>query len=449
MTRYLTLILLLAVSHIFAQKSDLSAVPNGTRNTVPLTEADADAFRSIERISLPESYRGRSLPDSIDNSKYIWFRPIFSQTVFPNCMQSTSIAYNFTYEINRLRNLPASDSNNQYPTHFAWNFFNGGNGWYGVNYLFTMDVLKHHGTPSVADYGGFYYGNGERWMSGYDKWYNAMNNRISKVRSIYVGDEEGLLILKHWLNDHLDGSETGGVASFIACSPYGYQPLPPESPHTGESVMVAWCNEPLHGMTIVGYNDSIRFDYNGDGQFTNDLDINGDGNVDMKDWEIGAVKFANSYGDNFANDGYCFMMYKTLADDIQEGGIWMNTVHVLDVKESHDTRMTFKVSLEHNYREKIRVRAGISADIQSSFPEHIQGYTIFNYQGGWHYMQGNDTIASNKTIEFGLDVTPLLSYVEPGQPCKFFLIVDERDEENYGTGQVNYFSLMDYTGSVQ
>ena len=33
-------------------------------------------------------------------------------------------------------------------------------------------------------------------------------------------------------------------------------------------------------MTIVGYNDSIRFDYNGDGKYTNDVDQNEDGIID-------------------------------------------------------------------------------------------------------------------------------------------------------------------------
>ena len=430
-------------------QTDLSlSVPEGLKNSIPLTAADADILDNIKRLCLPDGYRNKTLPDSVDNSQYIWFRPIFSQEIYPNCMQSTSIAYNFTYEINRLRNLPADEASNQYSPNFAWNFFNGGNGWYGVNYLFTVDVIKNHGIPSVADYGGFYYGGGQRWMSGYNEWYNAMGNRINDIYSIYVGDEEGLLTLKHWLNDHLDGSETGGVASFIACSPYGYVVLPPESVHSGQYAMKAWCDEPAHGMTIVGYNDFIKYDYNGDGMFTNDIDINNDGLVDMKDREIGALKFANSYGDNFANNGYCYMMYKTLADDISEGGIWRNTVHVLDAKKAHTTLMTYKVSLEHNFRELLRVRVGISADTSSKYPEHTHGYTIFNYQGGKHYMQGNDTTPDHKTIEFGLDVSPLLSLVEPGLPCKFFLIIDERDEENLGTGQVNYFSLMDYSNGV-
>lgn len=445
----LTILLLITIFSVSAQKLDNKNVPAGLRNTTPLTEQDAAMFNQLEEVVLPDAYRYMTLPDSLDNSLHPWFRSIISQESYPNCMQSTSIAYNFTYEINRLRDVSAADINNLYTTHFAWNFFNGGNGWYGVNYLFTMDVLKNHGTPSVADYGGMYHGGGERWMSGYNEWYNAMNNRIAGMRKIYVGDEEGLLTLKHWMNDHLDGSETGGVASFIACSPYGLQYLPPESAQSGKLVVTYWCPEALHGMCIVGYNDSIRYDYNGDGLFTNDIDLNDDGIINMKDWEIGALKFANSYGESFANDGYCFMMYKTLADDLDQGGIWLNTVHVIDAKASHETQMTYKVSLEHNYRERVKVSAGISSDLASNKPEHTLSYTIFNYQGGWHYMQGNDTAVQNKTIEFGLDVTPLLSYVEPGQAYKFFLIIEERDPENLGRGQVNYFSLMDYTNGLE
>ncbi|MDT8393876.1 MAG: hypothetical protein RQ761_08520 [Bacteroidales bacterium] len=444
MKRYLTIIL--AVCHIltYAQNNKGIDIPSGLRNTGPLSLQDEIVLNSIEEVVLPGEYRFKSLPDSIDNSKYVWFRPIFSQEVYPNCMQSTSIAYNFTYEINRLRDLPADTSDNQYTTHFAWNFFNGGSGWYGANYLYTMDVLKYHGTPSVTDYGGMYYGGGERWMTGYDKWKNAMNNRIAGVRQIYVGNEEGLLTLKHWLNDHLDGSSTGGVASFIACSPYGLEHLPPGTPNAGKAVVTHFCNQASHGMTIVGFNDSIRYDYNNDGQYTNNIDLNGDGRITMSDWEMGGVLMANSHGLQFGDDGYAYMMYKTLADDINDGGIWANRVHILDVKEEHHTRMTFKVALEHDYRGRIKVSAGISADVNANKPEHNLEYTIFNYQGGWHYMQGNDTTAEHKTIEFGLDVTPLLSFVEPGAPCKFFLIVDERDKENLGSGQLKYFSVIDH-----
>lgn len=445
MKHIFTLLFIFILAGIQAQHN----APSGLRNMGPLSQQDADVLSYIEEATISDEYRGLILPDSIDNSQREWFRPIFSQTFYPNCMQSTSIAYNFTYEMCRLRGLSALNEDNQYGPHFSWNFFNGGNGWYGVNYLQTMDVLKYHGTPTVTDYGGFYNGGGERWMSGYDEWYSAMNNRISGIRKIYTGNEEGILTLKHWIANHLDGSETGGVASFIANSPYSLQNLPEGTPQAGKKVLITWLPNATHGMTIVGYNDSIRWDYNNDGQYTNDLDINGDGYIDAHDWEFGAFKFANSHGVGFGDSGFAYMMYKTLVDDFEHGGIWASTVHILDVKEEHHTPMTFRVSMDHDKRDEIRVQVGISSNLESSVPEHIHSYTILNYQGDAHYMQGIDIMDEYKTLEFGLDISPLLSYTEPGNPYKFFLLIDERDPKNLGTGQVNYFSLIDYSDGIQ
>jgi hypothetical protein len=64
--------------------------------------------------------------------------------------------------------------------------------------------------------------------------------------------------------------------------------LPAGTPEAGKKVIISYSNS-SHAMTIVGYNDSIRWDYNNDGQYTNHLDINGDGVVDLRDWEIGGL----------------------------------------------------------------------------------------------------------------------------------------------------------------
>ncbi|MBU2650257.1 MAG: T9SS type A sorting domain-containing protein [Bacteroidetes bacterium] len=413
-----------------------------------LSPADMAMLEGLPVLSLPDEYRNMDLPAVVDNSEHPYLRPIFSQTVYPNCMQSTSIAYNFTYEINRLRGLPSDVPENQYTTHFSWNFYNGGDGWYGVNYLHTLDVLKKFGNPTSEVYGGFYNGGGERWMSGYDSYYLAMQNRLDAMYAIPVGTEEGILTLKHWLHHHMEGSDVGGVASFIACSPWTLMHLPEGTPEEYKYFIPFWCDMALHGMTIIGYNDSIRFDYNGDGSYTNDLDINLDGVVNVRDWEIGGFKFANSYDTTWADQGYSYVMYKAIADPISDGGIWGNVVHVLFPKEIYKPEITYKIALKHNSREMIKVTAGISPDTSQSYPTAILDFPIFNYQGGDKYMQGSDTLEENQIIEFGLDVTPLLSHVIPGQPARFFLMVDERDPYNKRSGEILSFSLMDYTGGL-
>ena len=448
MKKFLYFLFLLFTCTTFAQDIDYNDYRSLIKISYPLTVEDSIYLSRLPVLKLPEDYRYRELPAVVDNSVNPYFRPVISQESYPNCMQSTSIIYNFTYEIDRARDLLANEQANQYTSHFAWNFMNGGDGWYGVNYLHTFEILEKCGTPNLIDYGGLYTGGGERWMTGYDKYYNAMQNRIEGIFAMPVGNMDGLLTLKHWLYDHLEGSDVGGVASFIACSPWNNIPLPEGTPEGGKRVIVEFWPEALHGMTIVGYNDSIRYDYNEDGQYTNDVDINGDGIVDLKDWEIGGLKFANSYGNTWADSGFCYMMYRTLAETQNNGGIWANVVHVVRVKETYSPMLTMKVILKHNSREMIKVVAGVAADTSRPFPTNILEFPIFDFQGGDHFMQGSDTSELNKTIEFGLDITPLLSYVTPGQPAEFYLQVCERDPKNKGIGEIVSFLIMDYTNGV-
>ena len=58
-----------------------------------------------------------------------------------------------------------------------------------------------------------------RWMSGYDKYYNGMSKKIDSVFQIKVGIEDGLLVLKNWLYNHLVEDEIGGIACFYSDNP--------------------------------------------------------------------------------------------------------------------------------------------------------------------------------------------------------------------------------------
>lgn len=448
MKRTTILILALIQISLFAQKEDYNDFDYLRSIGYKIAEQDEAMFESVPELKLPAEYEKIILPPVVDNSQYKFFRPIFSQTNYPNCMQSTSIAYNYTYEIDRSRDLSADLPENQYTTHFAWNFYNGGDGWYGVNYLHTFNILKKCGTPNVADYGGFYYGEGTRWMSGYNEYYNAMHNRIDKIYTVPLDSEIGILTLKHWLYHHFENAETGGVASFIACSPWNLSYLPAGTPEEFYPVMTEFYPEALHGMTIVGYNDSIRYDFNSDGDYTNHIDINGDGQINAQDWEIGGFKFANSYDTSWAHNGFAYLMYRTVAIPIEEGGIWSNAAHVITLSEPYEPEITLKVKMNHDSREMIKVTAGVTTDISSNMPSVMIDFPIFNYQGGDKYMQGNDSLESLKEIEFGLDITPLLSHCTPNIPAKFFLIINEQDPNNKGYGEMMSFSLMDYTSGI-
>ena len=411
-----------------------------------LTMQEELQLMNLPELKMPPGYANRDLPAVVDNSTQPCMRPVFNQAGL-SCGQAAGIAYGFTYEIDRARNLDASLLANQYPTHFAWNFMNGGNGWYGVSYLHSFQILKEYGMPNAVDYGGtLSYGGSQRWMSGYTEYYNGMHHRINEAYQIQGGTPEGLQVIKAWLHDHLEGSDVGGVCNFYAQYVSASHTLPAGTPEAGKYVITNFGSSANHAMTIVGYNDSIRWDYNGDGQYTNHLDITGDGVVNMRDWEIGGFKMVQSYGGvpNWGDQGYAYMMYKTIADPISSSGIWNHCVHVLDVKETCEPKLTARIILKHDWRGKVGVTVGLANNSAASHPEISFVYPIFDFQCSDQYMQGG-TAEEDKTIEFGLDLSEILTYVEMDQDVKLFLQVVEKDPLNQGTGDVIHFSIYDHT----
>jgi hypothetical protein len=449
------LILLITVLLFF---NELPAQLNETTTKTPvdphlpiperISAEDSVKMASIPVIPIPLNYKDLpTLPYVVDNSLTPYLRPVFNQSAL-ECGQASGIGMGFTYAMDWTRDLDADSIQNQYPTHFAWNFMNNGAN-QGVSFFDTWMVLRDYGTPNIPDWGGtFSYGGPTRWMTGYTYYYNAMHNRLEQVYAIPVRNEQELHVLKHWIHDHLDGSAAGGVANYYASVP-SLTTLAPGTPEAGKKVITSW-SYANHGMTIVGYNDSIRYDYNLDGQYTNNIDITGDGIVDLKDWEIGGLKMCNTYGGGptWGDQGFAYFMYRTLAMPYGSGGIWSNTVYVQYCRENTEPLLTMKITLKHNSRNKIKVTTGVSADTTATYPSFIQEYPVFKYQGGNNYMQGTNTSETYKTLEFGLDVTSLLNKIGSGNPARYFLMVREDDASNAGTGFITNFSLMDYTGST-
>ncbi len=422
------------------------------KEPVSLTPAELFVLSNIPELKLPDEYKGPDaplLPQWVDNSTQPYFRPITWQSGY-ECGQSAGVSFNFCYEIDRLRNLPANVGDNQYPSHFTWDFLNNANNYQGASAFDSWEIVRACGNMNVTDYGGGLNTGGYlRWITGYDKYYNGMKNRITGVKAIQVNTPEGLQTLKYWLSEHLNGSSVGGVANLYG--QYSGTPatvLPAGTPEAGKYVQTFWGSSPSHTWTVCGFNDSIRYDFNGDGQYTNNIDINGDAVVDMHDWEIGGIKYANGYaGTGWGNQGFCYTMYKNLADNIGLGGIWNHRVYIVEAKQTCSPQLTMKVTLKHNIRNMIKVTAGVNPDASGTLPTYVLEFPIFRYQGGAQFMTGGGTEA-DKTIEFGLDLAPLLSLINPGVAAKFFLQVQESDPTAIGTGEITSWSLIDYTSGT-
>ncbi|MDD4178026.1 MAG: T9SS type A sorting domain-containing protein [Bacteroidales bacterium] len=445
----LTFILLTIVAG--AQVRNINPDPDGDPWYVgglrELTTADYEMLSKIPQWTAPYHDGTLTLPTQVDNTGNVWFRPIFNQSG-GSCGQASGIGYNFTYEIDYARQVPANTTQNQYPTHFAWNFLNGGVGngsWYFDGWL----IVREAGCPTVYDYGGMSYGGETRWMSGYDLYENAMYNRVLDFYTIDVTTREGIETLKQWLYSRDGGTLPGGLANFgagitaatITTLPYGTH-------NGGKTVVTSWGPTSDHAMTFVGYDDEIVYDFNNDGQYTDDIDINGDGVVDMRDCEIGGLIMANSWGASWGFQGKAYVMYKLLADPMEQGGIWANMVHLLQAKPDGEPLLTIKTTIKHTSRNKIKIMAGIATDPEATRPEHVRSFPLFNYQGGDFYMKGGSS-NSDKTIEIGLDITDLLSWVEPGEESRIFLQIIEQDPYQQGQGEIVSMSVIDYNNGQE
>ena len=296
------------IGQINAQIVNLNPDPNGdpwiAGGVKQFSSSEIAEMDAIPVLQLSVESANRTLPEAVDNSTLQYWPGIKLQEG-ASCAQFAGIYYTFTYEINRLRGLPSNSAERRYHYKYTYNFLNGGINT-GTNTINGWDIVMENGCPTYEAFGGDYVSL-RAWMSGYDKYYQSQQNKIKSYNQIMINDEDDIELLKHWINDHNEGSSTGGLSVFY-CETSGMviEDLPPQSQNAGEGVVVEFGGGCDHAMTMVGYNDNIMYDFNNDGQFTNNVDINNDGNIDLQDWEIGAVKVANSWGIGLMKDMFMF-----------------------------------------------------------------------------------------------------------------------------------------------
>lgn len=62
-------------------------------------------------------------------------------------------------------------------------------------------------------------------------------------------------------------------------------------------------------------------------------------------------------------------MYKSFADNPNSGGIWNNAVYISYAKQDLTPKLTMKVILKHNSRNKLSIKAGVSTNLSATEPD--------------------------------------------------------------------------------
>ena len=442
---------------------DRTKYPDYTSNTNP-------------DYSLVEPVRTRAAatrPDHVNNAETRFFPPVFNQDG-GSCGSASRICYMFSYELASYRNLDASDPANYYPSHFVWLHTNSPSGVIdqGKN-GFVMNV----GVPSAATYGGQTYsslfGYQEEsnedfgWMQGYDKWYEAMHNRMLQPVNfpVNVGTEEGREAVKNWLWNH-NGDESfqsGGICGIGVASGGVWTKIPRSEVNDAIGVtdmyfVQEWGTQVDHALTIVGYDDRVEFDLDKDG-------IVGEADADEK----GAWIIVNSWGDTWCNAGFIYCPYKFglpyFNNDGKAGnrtaptsGYWEPEIY--KVRKDYRPLRTIKLEMDYSRRSEIALSAGISADVNATEPEKTVNFVHFTYAGDGKYGNSNpapeipmlgrwaDGKLHTEPMEFGYDLTDLTEGYDMNMPLKYFFIINTKDFAQ-GEGNIYNAAIIDYLNDVK
>lgn len=393
------------------------------------------------------------LPSSVYNDQNIWFPYIFDQEDNACCVHVAELFYTFTYELNRKRNKEAGDGindlTNLYHPLYTYNFLNEGDSTTYTYFKSGFDIIKQNGCASwdIYDDPALYIAskNYKYWMTGYSKYLQGMNNTISNIYTMNFSiAPTGLDYLKRWIADHGNDETTGGLA-IIGVNTAGWVPysvIPAGSPHAGERYISSFGTPGSgHALTIVGYNDEILIqDINGDGQYTNDRDVNGDGVFNIRDFEKGAFKVANSWGLDwtYGNQGFSFIPYKLLYPGCPGlGTSYAYTCEVFPNEEIPAPEISVKASVQHQERNELSIKVGYAATASSTDPVETKNFYCFNEQGGPYEMRG----VYPGPIEIGLNYGYFYKNTQFG---KVFFMIHENDQLSNSSGTVNFFSLIDH-----
>lgn len=289
----------------------------------PLTEEEISKLSKIENISdyysIVNKEEGKprtqannipatSYPSSIDNSKSKYFPFIGNQHSLGSCTTWAEIYYQMSYAENVALNRTATHDNTCSPI-WIYNFANGGDASTGADITNAFRLAQRIGVPSLKTSPNTTVN--AKWTATKEAFTEAPKYRVNNYNLFYLDTynnkitnpkSEVIAPIKAALNNNELVTYTTYVFSWENKTIQKDSRVPENTKYANDEIAIYSTGySGCHRMTIVGYDDDIWVDINGDGK--------------IQEAEKGAFKIVNSWGTNYGNNGFAWVSYDALNYD--------------------------------------------------------------------------------------------------------------------------------------
>ena len=289
----------------------------------PLTEEEISKLSKIENISdyysIVNKEEGKprtqannipatSYPSSIDNSKSKYFPSIGNQHSLGSCTTWAEIYYQMSYAENVALNRTATHDNTCSPI-WIYNFANGGDASTGADITNAFRLAQRIGVPSLKTSPNTTVN--AKWTTTKEAFTEAPKYRVNNYNLFYLDTynnkitnpkSEVIAPIKAALNNNELVTYTTFVFSWENKTIQKDSRVPENTKYANDEIAIYSTGySGCHRMTIVGYDDDIWVDINGDGK--------------IQEAEKGAFKIVNSWGTNYGNNGFAWVSYDALNYD--------------------------------------------------------------------------------------------------------------------------------------
>ncbi|MBN1807631.1 MAG: hypothetical protein JW909_01085 [Planctomycetes bacterium] len=376
-----------------------------------------------------------AFPGQVDNSLLNWFPPVRSQGGLGSCASFSTTYYQMTHMTAMARGWDAKNGGDAYrmSPKWAYNLVNGGSN-SGSSMGAPISIQMNAGAATWDEFP--YDGDFRAWCLNGNTWRNAVRRRIAATGTISgLDSDEGLDILKALLVNGYVLTFSTYVNSWVQATIPDDLSTADDDPWVGQFIC-SYQNgyNGSHGMTIVGYNDYIW------------CDLNGNSTVD--DGEKGALKIANSWGTGDWNGGFRWISYDALkrVSSVPGGptagrAAAFTSAYWITARPSYTPQMIGVFTVNHPRRNQMGIRTGKSSTSDSD-PETVKVVYHLNNNGGAYAFDGSSTPCDGA---FAVDFTDL----EPDQAAEMRYYLGMQDNAiGPEEGLIKSFELQDADGTV-